>query len=296
MAKCLMSNTGAKRAARPRIFVLGYGNPGRRDDGLGPELARRIEELALDGVETDADYQLNIEDAATLASHDIIVFADASKNAPESFIFERLEPAAEVAFTSHSVSPGSVLAICEEHFQARPKAWVLGIRGYEFEFKEGLSPQARDNLEQALAFVLHNIRTWRESNMESSNTIKKTILTIDDDPDIRAALRMVLEAEGFAVGEASSGEEGLKIAARINPDAVVIDLMMETVDAGAVAAKKLKESGYPGPIYLLSSAGDTVRYNIDARDLGLAGIFQKPIDPKMLVTTLKTKLKGNESK
>ncbi len=123
-----------------------------------------------------------------------------------------------------------------------------------------------------------------------SGSQKKTVLTIDDDPDIRAALRMVLEAEGFMVGEAASGEEGAKIAQRINPDAVIVDLMMETVDAGAVAAQKMKDAGYTGPIYLLSSAGDTVRYNLDARDLGLAGIFQKPIDPKTLVATIKAKL------
>ena len=122
---------------------------------------------------------------------------------------------------------------------------------------------------------------------------KKTILTIDDDPDIRAALRMVLEAEGFSVGEAATGEEGLKIAERIQPDAVIVDLMMENVDTGSVIARKLKEHKYPGPVYLLSSAGDTVRYNLDARDLGLAGIFQKPIEPKALVATLKAKLKDS---
>jgi two-component system alkaline phosphatase synthesis response regulator PhoP len=126
--------------------------------------------------------------------------------------------------------------------------------------------------------------------MESS---KKTILTIDDDPDIRAAIRMVLEAEGYSVGEAGTGEEGLKIAERIQPDAVIVDLMMENVDSGSTVAQKLKESGYKGPIWMLSSAGDTVRYNLDARELGLAGIFQKPIDPKTLVATVRAKLKDD---
>ncbi|MBD3266304.1 response regulator [bacterium] len=122
---------------------------------------------------------------------------------------------------------------------------------------------------------------------------KKTILAIDDDPDIRAALRMVLEAEGFSVGEAANGEEGLKTVERIQPDAVIIDLMMEDVDSGSVIARKLKDSGYQGPMYMLSSAGDAVRYNLDAREMGLSGIFQKPIDPKTLVNTLKTALKMN---
>ena len=120
----------------------------------------------------------------------------------------------------------------------------------------------------------------------------KTILTIDDDPDIRAALRVVLESEGFSVGEAANGEEGLKAVERIKPDAIIVDLMMENVDSGSAVAQQLKKNGYKGPVYMLSSAGDTVRYNIDARDLGLAGIFQKPINPATLVATLKAKFKG----
>ena len=120
---------------------------------------------------------------------------------------------------------------------------------------------------------------------------EKTVLIIDDDADIRASMRIVLEAAGFSVGEAGDGEEGLKVAQKVNPDAVIVDLMMETVDAGSKVSAKLKESGFKGPIYLLSAAGDTVRYNIDAKELGLDGIFQKPINHEVLISTLKTKLK-----
>ena len=102
--------------------------------------------------------------------------------------------------------------------------------------------------------------------METSGAPTTTILAIDDDPDIRAALRIVLEAEGFSVGEAANGEEGLKAAERINPDVIVVDLMMEEVDSGVTVAKKLRERGYEGPIYILSSAGDTVRYNLEQGD------------------------------
>jgi len=119
---------------------------------------------------------------------------------------------------------------------------------------------------------------------------EKTILIIDDDPDIRSSMRLVLETAGFSVGEAGTGEEGLKVAEKINPDAVIVDLMMETVDAGSNVSAQLKEKGYKGPIYLLSSAGDTVRYNIDAKELGLAGIFQKPINNQVLISTLKRRL------
>ena len=119
---------------------------------------------------------------------------------------------------------------------------------------------------------------------------KKTILIIDDDPDIRSSMRIVLEAAGYTVGEAATGEEGLKTAERIGPDAIIVDLMMESVDAGSRLSQQLKEEGFGGPVYLLSSAGDSVRFNLDARELGLAGIFQKPVDHKVLVDTLGKKL------
>jgi DNA-binding response OmpR family regulator len=125
----------------------------------------------------------------------------------------------------------------------------------------------------------------------ATGELGKTILIIDDDPDIRAATRIVLESAGFVVGEASTGAEGLKVAQRIRPDAVLLDLMMETVDAGSKVSAQLKEAGFTSPIFLLSSVGDAVRYNIDAKELGLAGIFQKPIDHKVLLATLKTELR-----
>ena len=85
----------------------------------------------------------------------------------------------------------------------------------------------------------------------------------------------------------------LAAARRVEPDAVVVDLMMESVDAGSRLSQALKAQGYGGPIYLLSSAGESVRFNIDAREMGLAGIFQKPVDHGVLVRTLKKTLRVN---
>lgn len=144
------------------ILIIGYGNPGRQDDGLGSAIADRIEAERLPGVTVEAAYQLNIEDAATAAEHDVVLFVDASREGTEPFTMERVFPAAEIAFTTHSLPPESLLAICEDHFGAKPEAWVLGVRGYEFEFSEGLTAQAQRNYEQAIAFVLSWLRAWRE--------------------------------------------------------------------------------------------------------------------------------------
>jgi hydrogenase maturation protease len=143
-----------------RIFVMGYGNPGRLDDGLGPAFAERIRALGIPGVTTDADYQLNVENAATLAEHDLILFADASVDAPEPFDLQPLEAEhSGLGFSSHSLSAGALLGLVQDLFGARPKAWLLGIRGYAFnEFGERLSERAQANLNAAVAFVEPRLR------------------------------------------------------------------------------------------------------------------------------------------
>jgi hydrogenase maturation protease len=269
-----------------RILLYGYGNPGRQDDGLGPVLVEDIERLQLPGVDIDANYQPQIEDAAQIAEYELVIFVDTTVEEVDEFFVRRLEPSKKISFTSHLVKPESILAMCEDMFEKIPVAWLIGIRGYEFEYCESFTDRATANYKRAFDFISYILRLHGEKTMA-----QKTILIIDDDADIRASIRIVLEAAGFSVGEAGDGKEGLKIAEEVKPDAVIVDLMMETVDAGSKVSSQLKEDGFAGPIYLLSAAGDTVKYNIDTKELGLAGIFQKPIKHEVLISTLKTALK-----
>jgi two-component system chemotaxis response regulator CheY len=217
-----------------------------------------------------------------------VIFVDAAVRGTEPFQVKRLEPSRSIEFTSHALGPEAVLAICQDTYQRTPESLLIAVRGYSFEFAEGLTDKARQNKSEALEFIKNLIDQWRGKNMAAETG--KTILIIDDDPDIRKATRIVLESAGFVVGEASTGQEGLKTAQKIKPDVILLDLMMETVDAGSKVSTRLKEGGFTAPIFLLSSVGDAVRYNIDAQELGLAGIFQKPIDHKTLLSTLKAEL------
>jgi hydrogenase maturation protease len=271
------------------VLVFGYGNPGRQDDALGPEIVAELEGLQLPGVAAETDFQLNIEHADDLARVERVIFVDAAVEGAEPFQVKRLQPSAAIQFTSHALGPESILAICEEAYRRAPEALLVGVRGYGFEFAEGLTRRARANKARAVEYIVTLIDEWRGKQMATGET-GKTILIIDDDPDIRAATRIVLESAGLVVGEASTGAEGLKTAQKIKPDAVLLDLMMETVDAGSKVSTQLKEAGFGAPIFLLSSAGDAVRYNLDAKELGLAGIFQKPIDHKVLLATLRAEL------
>lgn len=137
-----------------RILVIGFGNPARADDGLGPALAERLEAMNIPNLTVESDYQLSIEHAAMAAEHDIVVFADADGSSAEPFYLRPLEEAPPGRFTSHSVAPGGILHIARSCFDARPAAYLLGMRGEVFEpFTEGLSPSALEGLEAALEYL-----------------------------------------------------------------------------------------------------------------------------------------------
>jgi hydrogenase maturation protease len=139
---------------RRRILLIGYGNPGRLDDGLGPALAAVAEQWRVDGLTVDADYQLSVETASDVARHDIVIFADASVNGREPYDIEEVQPRQALSFSSHSVEPQALLHMAHTLFRSSTRGYILGIRGYEFnEFGEGLSPRAADNLEKAIAFL-----------------------------------------------------------------------------------------------------------------------------------------------
>jgi len=123
---------------------------------------------------------------------------------------------------------------------------------------------------------------------------KHVILYIDDDQDYLDALRVILEANGYAMLEARTGEDGLRVFQEHEPDLVIVDLMMEEVDAGTRFVRELKALGGTVPVLMLSSVGDNLSMTTDYTGLGLAGLFQKPIDPATLITVLRMKLKAPE--
>jgi len=121
---------------------------------------------------------------------------------------------------------------------------------------------------------------------------KYVILYIDDDQDCLDSIRMILEANNYVMLEAPTAEQGLKVYKQQKPDLIIADLMMEEVDAGVSFVKELKSlCADTPPIYMLSSVGDSLSLSTDYAQLGLSGVFQKPINPQTLIKTLQSKLK-----
>jgi len=89
-----------------------------------------------------------------------------------------------------------------------------------------------------------------------NDSIKK-VLIVEDDLSQRQALRDKFTKEGFTVLEAQNGEQGLEVAFKSLPDAIVLDVMMPKMD-GLEMAKRLRidEWGKMVPVLILSNAGD----------------------------------------
>jgi CheY-like chemotaxis protein len=120
---------------------------------------------------------------------------------------------------------------------------------------------------------------------------KYVILAVDDDSDFLQAIRLFLEANGYIMVGARSAEEGLNVYKKTKPDLILVDLMMEEIDAGINFIKELKLLGNKAPVYLLSAAGDEMTDIIDYTRFGFSGVFQKPVKNERLLSVIKAKLK-----
>lgn len=145
--------TDRKQQTEKTILVYGIGNPGRQDDALGVLLAEKLEvwirENQVQHVETDQNYQLNIEDADRIAGFDLVIFADASLKMIDNILLEKVEPDLRTDFSMHSVEPAFVVGLCQQMFNRHPLSYQLHIKGNSFEFMRPLTAEAKQNLELA---------------------------------------------------------------------------------------------------------------------------------------------------
>jgi len=116
---------------------------------------------------------------------------------------------------------------------------------------------------------------------------RRTILLIDADPHARAVLRAALEAAGFSVGEAATNREGERTILRVKPDAVLADLLADT---GMAISEWLVANQSTIPCYIVSTAVDALSGSIGLHELGVSGVFLKPVDTALVIQTLRTQL------
>lgn len=119
--------------------------------------------------------------------------------------------------------------------------------------------------------------------MPTMPALSKTILVVDDDPDIRELIGFNLLQAGFRVETAENGAAGIKKAIRLLPDLILLDVMMPEMD-GIEACKQLRE--HPKTkgclIAFLSARGEDYS-QIAGFDSGADDYITKPVAPRVLI-------------
>ncbi len=136
---------------KPATLIIGIGNTGRNDDGLGWTFTEKIEEMQLPNITCEYRYQLQIEDAQLVSQYETVFFADASHQAlPKGFEIKECSLVDHYYFTSHSQSPETILYLAKALYQKEPMAYTIAIAGQDWDFENKLSETAKENLDNVL--------------------------------------------------------------------------------------------------------------------------------------------------
>lgn len=136
-----------------KTLIIGIGNNTRQDDGLGWCFLDSLEKEGINTENLVYKYQLLVEDADLISEYETIFFVDANKTQlKEGFSIEQLYPSEKVNFSTHSVPPNQILNLCETIYLKKPKAYVVKIQGYNWDFEIGLTKQANINLKKSLKY------------------------------------------------------------------------------------------------------------------------------------------------
>jgi hydrogenase maturation protease len=153
-----------------KLLLFGYGNPGRGDDALGPELIARIAQMHLEDVECQNDMQLQVEHVTDLDGCDRVLFIDADMSCAEPVEFSEIGATRDDSYTSHAMSPSALLEAYRDVYRKdAPPAFQLRIRGYDFELGDPLSGKTTDNLDAATRLVVElcasvSLPMWRKKS------------------------------------------------------------------------------------------------------------------------------------
>jgi len=120
---------------------------------------------------------------------------------------------------------------------------------------------------------------------------QKTILVIDDDPDIVEAIKFILKGKGYKVESAENGTKGMEMVEKISPDLIILDVMMDELREGFFVSRRLKQkdSKYRDiPIIMLTSVKEKTGLDFksaagDENWLPVNDYIDKPVEPEVLL-------------
>jgi twitching motility two-component system response regulator PilH len=116
------------------------------------------------------------------------------------------------------------------------------------------------------------------------------ILIVDDDPDFRFVSRIVLQAEGYDVLEATNGWQGLELARLEKPDLIMLDVMMSATLEGVSVSKQLESDPElkKTPVVMVSAIATTeYASEFPEERIPIDAWLSKPLQPSVLLKTVK---------
>ena len=141
------------------VLIFAVGNESRGDDALAPLLLRRLDawlqkEKRSADFELIEDFQLQVEHAMDMAGRRLVLFIDAGMDTPEPYAFYRAQLKNTCTPYSHALAPEAVLSVYPQIYQKDPPpAFILCIRGEQFELGSPLSQVAESRLDSAMDFL-----------------------------------------------------------------------------------------------------------------------------------------------
>ncbi len=153
-----------------RTLLIGYGNPDRQDDGVAWHVLRGAAEAL--GLTPPTDWQddlpttpnlvfrfelqLTPEMAEDLRDFERVCFVDAhTGNIPVEVQMVEIQPAYQTSPFTHHLTPEMLLEMCQSLYGKAPRAVLLSVRGYNFQFSNDLSPKTARLLPEAIQKVLN---------------------------------------------------------------------------------------------------------------------------------------------
>src|SRR5688572_16638931 len=121
------------------------------------------------------------------------------------------------------------------------------------------------------------------------------ILLVDDEANIRRMLGALLRSEGFTVTEAPNGNSALLLLDEVDPDVVLLDLLMPPGPDGLETLTRIRDRGDAAPVIMMSGKAqltDAVR----AVKLGAFQFLEKPLTPEAVLVTVRAALELNRAR
>lgn len=138
--------------------VIGYGNPLRGDDGVGPIVAERVGRLQ-PHVQVLTPHQLLPELADAVSRASLVVFIDAAADgAPGDISCDPVKADADSRL-DHVLSPSALLQLARTAYGYEPLAWLVRVNGHAFDFGPALSAPVAGAIPGAVEVVRHLIPT-----------------------------------------------------------------------------------------------------------------------------------------